>query len=74
MLTALVPGFEPQAWLIDPPGNNLALIVGAVWIWTGFCMVILSAGLKGIPAEMLEAARVDGASEWQSLPAHRSSR
>jgi alpha-glucoside transport system permease protein len=32
---------------------------------TGFCMVILSAGLKGIPVELLEAARIDGANEWQ---------
>ena len=37
----------------------------AVWIWTGFCMVILSGALKGISAELLEAARVDGANELQ---------
>lgn len=36
-----------------------------VWMWTGFAMVVLSAGLKGISTEMIEAARVDGASEWQ---------
>jgi alpha-glucoside transport system permease protein len=65
VLTAIVPGFEPQAWLINPPLNNLALIVVGVWTWTGFCMVILSAALKGIPTEVLEAARVDGASEVQ---------
>jgi alpha-glucoside transport system permease protein len=35
------------------------------WMWTGFCMVIISAALKGINAELLEAARVDGANEWQ---------
>jgi len=35
------------------------------WIWTGFCMVIISAALKGISVELLEAARVDGANEWQ---------
>ena len=35
------------------------------WMWTGFAMVILSAALKGISPELLEAARVDGASEWQ---------
>ena len=35
------------------------------WMWTGFAMVILSAALKGISAELLEAARVDGANEWQ---------
>ena len=65
LLTALVSGFEPQAWLINTPTNNLALIAVAVWTWTGFCVVILSAALKGIPTEVLEAARVDGAGEWQ---------
>ena len=35
------------------------------WMWTGFCMVIISAALKGISVELLEAARVDGANEWQ---------
>ena len=66
-LNALVTavGAEPRAWLIDSPGNNVALIAVAVWTWVGFCTVILSAGLKGIPGEVLEAARVDGASEWQ---------
>jgi alpha-glucoside transport system permease protein len=64
-LTALLPDFRPQAWLINPPVNNFALIVAAAWVWTGFCMVILSAGLKGVPSEVLEAARVDGAHEWQ---------
>lgn len=64
-LLAIVPGFEPRAWLINAPTNNLALIVAAGWVWTGFCMVILSAGLKGIPGDVVEAARVDGASEWQ---------
>ena len=48
-----------------PPGNNIALVVVAAWIWTGFGMVILSAALKGISAELLEAARVDGANELQ---------
>ena len=65
LLTSLLPGFEPQAWLVNQPWNNFAIIVAAVWVWTGFCMVILSAGLKGIPAEVLEAARVDGANEFQ---------
>ena len=45
--------------------NNVALILVGVWMWTGFAMVVLSAGLKGISTEMQEAARVDGASEWQ---------
>jgi alpha-glucoside transport system permease protein len=45
--------------------NTIALIVVMAWMWTGFAMVIISASLKGISAELLEAARVDGATEWQ---------
>ncbi len=56
-------GAPPQAWLINPPLNNVFLIAVYVWMWTGFCMVILSAALKGVPTEILEAARMDGASE-----------
>ncbi len=59
-------GFEPKFWLIERPWvNNVALIVPGIWIWTGFSMVILSAAYKGIPADLLEAARIDGANEWQ---------
>jgi alpha-glucoside transport system permease protein len=56
-------GGQPIPWLIDTSTNNIALIFVAVWAWTGFAMVITSASLKGIPAELLEAARVDGAGE-----------
>lgn len=58
-------GGDPVAWLIEQPWNNLFLILVGVWLLTGFAMVILSAGLKGISAELLEAARVDGANELQ---------
>jgi alpha-glucoside transport system permease protein len=54
---------QPVAWLIEHRTNNAALILVAVWIWTGFAMVITSAALKGISADLLEAARVDGANE-----------
>ena len=47
--------------------NNLSLIVVGVWMWTGFAVVVLSAGIKGISSEILEAARVDGATEWQTF-------
>ncbi|MPZ15514.1 MAG: ABC transporter permease subunit [Chloroflexi bacterium] len=68
LLMTLIPNFQPQAWLIDNvPWNNVALIAAAAWVWTGFCMVVLSAALKGVPTELLEAARVDGASELQVL-------
>lgn len=65
---------SPQTWLTDvgPDDlpqpfqiNNFALIMVGVWMWTGFAMIVLSAGLKGISTEVLEAARVDGANEWQ---------
>jgi alpha-glucoside transport system permease protein len=45
--------------------NNFALIGAGVWMWTGFALVVISAGLKGISSEILEAARVDGANELQ---------
>jgi alpha-glucoside transport system permease protein len=62
-LTAVAPGFRPQAWLYDVPFNNAALMIVGVWIWTGFALVIFSAGLKGISPELLDAARIDGAGE-----------
>ncbi len=61
-------GGEPQSWLTDhQPWNNLFLIVVLVWIQTGFAMVIFSAALKSVPADLLEAARLDGASEVQAF-------
>jgi alpha-glucoside transport system permease protein len=65
IFTAIFPGFEPKAWLFNTTFNNAALIVIGVWMWTGFCMVVLSAALKGIPDELIEATRVAGGNEWQ---------
>lgn len=62
-VTAL--GGDPVAWLIEEPLNNFALIAIFIWMQTGFCMVIFSAALKGVPTELVEAARIDGASELQ---------
>ena len=59
-------GGQPQAWTaFFQPWNNFFLIVIVIWLQTGYAMVLLSAAVKGIPAEMLEAARVDGATEIQ---------
>lgn len=58
-------GFDPIAWLVTPKLNTLALIVVGVWIWTGFSMTILAAALAGVPNELLEAARIDGANEFR---------
>ncbi|MDP1713759.1 MAG: sugar ABC transporter permease [Anaerolineales bacterium] len=57
-------GGQPVAFLSVPQLNTIALLVVGVWIWTGFCMTILSASLKAVPDEIIEAARVDGAQEW----------
>ena len=67
LLNALVValGGQPVSWLSELQINTVALIVVGVWMWTGFCMTMLSASLKGVPVEMLEAARVDGANEWR---------
>ncbi|WP_066373087.1 carbohydrate ABC transporter permease [Herbidospora mongoliensis] len=58
-------GGEPQQWLQNAPTNTLFLIVVVVWIQAGFATVVLSAAIKGIPAEIVEAARLDGASPMQ---------
>lgn len=58
-------GGSPVQWLQSSPVNTLLLIVVMVWIQTGFAMVILSAAIKGVPAEQLEAAQLDGTSGWQ---------
>jgi alpha-glucoside transport system permease protein len=67
LLNAIVValGGEPVGWYLRPPWNNLALMVIMIWLQTGFCMVILSAALKNVPDELIEAARIDGASELQ---------
>ena len=56
-------GGVSQPWLQQPPWNNFFLIVIMVWLQTGYTMVILSSAIKGIPSELLEAARVDGSNE-----------
>jgi alpha-glucoside transport system permease protein len=66
-LLGLFPSFEPVGWLINKSFNNIALIAVGVWVWTGFCTVILAAGLNNLPGEVLDAARVDGANEWQTF-------
>ena len=66
-MNAIVMAFgrSSQPWLLMPPWNNFFLIVIMVWLQTGYAMVIISSAIKGIPAELLEAARVDGATEIQ---------
>ena len=67
LLNAIVVslGMEPQAWLTISIWNNLFLMAIMIWIQTGLALVIFSAALRGIPNETLEAARIDGASEFR---------
>ena len=70
LLNAVVVGLggEPQAWTAYTaiaPWNNLFLVIIVLWLQAGFAMTLFSAALKGIPEEILEAARVDGATEIQ---------
>ncbi|GAB4271900.1 MAG: sugar ABC transporter permease [Candidatus Promineifilaceae bacterium] len=70
LLNAIVTGLggQPRAWpqwIEIAPWNNLFLIVIVVWLQAGFAMVLFSAALKGIPNELMEAGRVDGANEFQ---------
>ncbi|MEV1073280.1 carbohydrate ABC transporter permease [Micromonospora parva] len=58
-------GGEPKQWLLESPLNTLLLIVIMVWIQAGFAMVVLSAAIKAIPGDIVEAARLDGVSPWQ---------
>ena len=58
-------GGAPQTWLTIPLWNNFLLMAVLIWIQTGFAMVILSAALRGIPEETIEAAILDGANPWQ---------
>jgi alpha-glucoside transport system permease protein len=62
IITAL--GGKPVTWLSTTPLNTFMLIIVGIWIWTGFCMTILASALKSVPDEIIEASRVDGATEW----------
>ena len=58
--------FGGVSWL----GEKLitpALIIAYIWVWAGFSMVVIAAGLAAIPRDVLEAARTDGATEWQTF-------
>jgi alpha-glucoside transport system permease protein len=71
-------GGQPVQWLQNSPWNTFFLIVVLIWVQTGFAMVVLSAAIKGVPAEQLEAASLDGTNAWQrftnvTVPGIRSS-
>lgn len=67
LLNAIVVAFggDPVQWLQTDPLNTFLLIAVMIWIQTGFAMVVLSAAIKGIPTEQIEAAQLDGTNAWQ---------
>jgi alpha-glucoside transport system permease protein len=67
LLNAVIVGVggQPITWLTTNPLNIFAEIVIMIWLQTGFAMVVLSAAIKGVSTEVIEAARLDGASERQ---------
>lgn len=69
MLNALVKslGFAAQPWLTIDQGrlNSFLLMAVLVWLQVGYAMVVISAAIKGVPEETIEAAQLDGASAWQ---------
>ena len=67
ILNAFITGLggKPISFLTTPVLNTYMLIIVGIWIWTGFCMTILSSSLKSVPDEIIEASRVDGANEWK---------
>jgi alpha-glucoside transport system permease protein len=58
-------GGQPVSWLQISPLNTLLLIIIFIWSWTGFSMVVLSAAIRGVPTEQMEAAELDGTNAWQ---------
>jgi alpha-glucoside transport system permease protein len=58
-------GLTPPNWLLEAPLNTYLLIVVMIWIQTGFAMVVLSAALKNVPDEIVEAAMLDGATAFK---------
>ncbi|MDQ1538384.1 MAG: alpha-glucoside transport system permease protein [Actinomycetota bacterium] len=57
-------GFTPHQWLINSPLNTVLLVVIMIWIQAGFAMTVLSAAIKAIPEDIVEAARLDGVKAW----------
>jgi multiple sugar transport system permease protein len=60
-------GIEPINWTIEMPTSLIAIIVAVVWQWTPFVAVILLGGLTTISRDVLDAAKIDGASSWRAL-------
>jgi len=67
VLNVLGLGQFTRSWIEDPQTALFALIFGSVWLWTGFSLIVYSAGLTTIPKEYYEAAKMDGASVFRTF-------
>lgn len=69
LLSAIVIklGFQPANWILHGPLNNFLLMIIFIWVETGFAMVILSAAIKAVPADIVEASALDGAYGWKQF-------
>jgi alpha-glucoside transport system permease protein len=67
LLNGIVSAFggTPQGWLLLQPWNNMFLVLMLIWLQTGYSMIIFSAAIKGVSADLYEAGRIDGANEFQ---------
>jgi multiple sugar transport system permease protein len=66
-LTLIGLGQHTETWYAFSNTALFSLILGSIWIWTGFVMVVYSAGLEGIPRDVYEASKIDGASRWTTF-------
>ena len=58
---------DPPNWLLWQPFNNFLLMIIMIWIQVGFAMVVLSAAIKAIPGDVIEASELDGATGWKQF-------
>ena len=58
---------EPVSWLLNSPFNTFAMVIAATWQITGINMILFLMGLQNIPSEVLEASKIDGASDWKTF-------
>jgi multiple sugar transport system permease protein len=65
VLTAL--GFDPIPWLSDPTWAFVSVVIADVWQWTPFIFILSLAALQSLPRSAMEAARIDGATAWQTV-------
>jgi len=67
LLQSVGLGSLARGWLGDPKLALISVLISAIWVHTGFCFVILFAGLQNVDMELIDAAKIDGANSWQTF-------